>query len=351
MGRSTKSILVLESLKEHRSTGILALILLVLPLVLPYTALATEVMIYGLAAVAFDLCLGYAGLMMFCQAAFFGTGVYVTGLVLIHLASNIFVAMFLGVLGSAILGLMIGYMATRRAGTYLVLLTFAFGELVFFIAYQWKSLTGGDDGLTGIVRPSLEIPEVLSISLQTPLRYYFFVFIVFIISFAIIKQVTLSPLGKAIQGVRENEARVQAIGYNTRFLKLIIFVLGATFMGLAGSLYSMFVCFAHIENVHFNTSANIVISELIGGMGSLYGPIIGAFIIVVSTDILSTVWQRWPILLGIICIVFVLFARGGIWGLLQVIGNRLVKVRMRSGGESMTREKREKEPFESYDEA
>jgi len=283
-------------------------------------------MIYALAAVAFDLCLGYTGLMMFCQASFFGTGVYTTALTLIHFSPNIFIAIFLGILASTILAVIFGFMATRRTGSYMVLLTLAFNELIYFIAYQWQSVTGGDDGLTGVPRPNLEIPGLLSIDLQPSLHYYYFAFFIFLISFIIIKRITISPFGKVIQGIRENEIRAQSIGYNTRLFKLIVFAIGGMFMGLAGSLYAMFVTFAHIHNVAFDTSGNIVLMELIGGMGSLFGPIIGAFVIVVASDVASAYWERWPLILGIICIVFVLFARGGIWGMLRILTERIRRI-------------------------
>ena len=312
--------------KEYRSTLILALIFALLPFILPYTALATEVMIYALAAVAFDLCLGYTGLMMFCQASFFGTGVYVTALTLIHFSPNIFVGMLFGVLAATILAVILGFMATRRIGTYMVLLTLAFNEMIYFIAYQWQSVTGGDDGLTGVPRPNLEIPGILSINLQPSLNYYFFALFVFIISFIIIKRITISPFGKVIQGIRENEIRAQSIGCNTRFFKLIVFAIGGMFMGLAGSLYSMYITFAHIHNVAFDTSGNILLMVLIGGMGSLFGPVIGAFVIVTASDIASAYWARWPLILGVVCIVFVLFARGGIWRTMQIVAERIRRI-------------------------
>ena len=314
-----------KPLQEYRSILILAGIFVILPFLLPYTALATEVMIFALAAVAFDLCLGYTGIMMFCQASFFGTGVYTTALTLIHFSPNIFVAMFLGVLAATILAVILGFMATRRAGTYMVLLTLAFNEMIYFIAYQWQSVTGGDDGLTGVPRPNLEIPGVLSINLQPSLHYYYFAFVVFLLSFIIIRRITLSPFGKVIQGIRENETRAQSIGYNTRLFKLTVFAIGGMFMGLAGSLYSMYITFAHIHNVAFDTSGSIVMMELIGGMGTLFGPIVGAFVIVVASDVASAYWARWPLVLGVVCIVFVLFARGGIWGMIQDLGDRFLR--------------------------
>lgn len=296
--------------------------LVLLPLVLPYYALGTEIVLFALAAVAFDLCLGYTGVMMFCQASFFGTGVYVTALTLIHISQNIFAAVFLGVAAAGLLALLFGWLASSRSGSYSVLLTLAFNEMIYFIAYQWSSLTGGDDGLTGIPRPNLEIPGLFRIDLQSSLSYYVFAAAVFLLCFALIRRITLSPFGAVLKGIRENETRAQAVGYNIRLYKVAVFVLGGAFMGLAGSLYCMHINFAHIHEVHFETSGNIVMMVLIGGMGTLAGPFIGAIMIMCASEFASTLWDRWLIIQGVVFILFVLFARGGVWGIMATIKDR-----------------------------
>lgn len=309
-------------LLEYRSLLLLSIIFIVLPFVLPYTALANEILLFSLAAVAFDLCVGYTGVMMFCQASFFGTGVYVTSLALLHLTSNIFIAISLGFMATAVLASLIGYMASMRSGSYSVLLTMAFNEMIYFVAYQWSDVTGGDDGLTGIQRPNLEIPGIFSIDLQSSLAYYFFCLVVFLIAIFIIRRIVFSPFGKILQAIRENEERAQAIGYNVRLYKNLVFVVGGSFMGLAGSLYSMYICFAHIHNVHFDTSGSIVMMVLVGGMGTLFGPMIGAFLIVLGSDLASSLWERWQFVMGVLFILFVLFARGGVWGMLEKLATR-----------------------------
>ena len=300
----------------------LLLTLAVLPVILPYYALGTEIVLFALAAVAFDLCLGYTGVMMFCQASFFGTGVYVTSLTLIHVSQNIFVAVSCGVAAAALLSLLFGWLASTRSGSYSVLLTLAFNELIYFVAYQWSDLTGGDDGLIGVPRPNLEIPGIFSINLQSSLAFYIFAAAVFLISFMIIRRITLSPFGAVLKGIRENEVRAQAVGYNVRLYKVAVFVLGGMFMGLAGSLYCMHINFAGIHSVHFETSGNIVMMVLIGGMGTLIGPVIGAGLITIASDFASTLWDRWLIIQGVVFILFVLFARGGIWGILESVKER-----------------------------
>ncbi len=322
--------------REHVSIVVLALIFVVLPFVVPYPALANEIMLFALAAVAFDLCVGYTGVMMFCQASFFGTGVYVTSLTLLHLSDNIFLAVVLGSLAPATLAVFIGYMASLRSGSYSVLLTLAFNEMIYFIAYQWSSVTGGDDGLTGIVRPNIEFGNLLHIDLQSPLSYYFFCYIFFVASFIVIRRITFSPFGKILQAIRENEARAQAIGFDTRRYKTAVFVIGGLYMGLAGSLYSMYICFAHIHNVHFETSGNIVMMVLIGGMGTLFGPIVGAGLIVLASDVASAIWDRWLFVMGVLFILFVLFARGGIWSMLQKIVEMIPAKRLHAVASSPT---------------
>ena len=295
----------------------LGLTFVAFPFVLPYTALANEIMLFALAAVAFDLCLGYTGVMMFCQASFFGVGVYAAALTLLHLTPNLFAAIGMGVLAASLLALVIGFMASSRSGSYSVLLTLAFAEMIYFIAFQWSGLTGGDNGLTGIKRPDLDILGLFSLDLQSSLAFYFFCFVIFIAAVYVIRRITLSPFGKILMAVRENEQRAQAIGYNTRIYKMAVFVIGGFFMGLAGALYCMYISFAHIHYVHFEVSGNIVMMVLTGGMGTLFGPIVGAFIIVLASDLASALWDRWMFLMGVLFVFFVLFARGGIWGLVE----------------------------------
>jgi len=303
-------------LKEYRGLLVLGIIFAILPFVLPYRALATEVIIFSLAVIAFDLLLGFTGVMMFCQASFFGTSVYLTALSIIHLKASLFLAILIGVAGAAVLALIFGSMATLRKGSYSVLLTLAFNEMIYFIAYQWKGVTGGDDGLRGIARPPLEIPGLFKLSLASETSFYFLVLFFFLLSFYVIKRIVDSPFGRVLMAIRENEARAEAIGYNARLFKLLAFEICGIFIGLAGALHVLFMNFAHITNVAFDTSGNIVMMELIGGIGTLFGPIIGAFVVVLASDKFSAMWARWPLILGAIFVLFVLFARGGIWGII-----------------------------------
>jgi branched-chain amino acid transport system permease protein len=303
--------------------------MLIIFLMLPFVfnrALAIEIVIFALAAIAFDLLLGYTGIMIFCQASFFGSAAYITGLLIHHFQPNIFLCMISGMAGAAILSLLFGYLGTLRAGSYCVLLTLAFNEMVFFIAYQWKTLTGGSDGLGDIPRPHLQIPGIADIDLFSETRFYFFALFFFILAFILIRKITESPFGRVLQGIRENEKRAEAIGYNVQRFKILAFVIGGAFMGLAGSLYCMFMNFVDITNVAFDTSGKIVMMELIGGMGTLFGPIFGAGVVSLASDIAAAHWERWLLVLGAVFVAFVLFARGGIWGMIQSLRD-MIKTR------------------------
>ncbi len=292
-----------------------------LPLFLPYTALATEALIFALMTVAFDLLLGYAGIMIFCQASFFGTAAYIAGILIHHHETNIFVTMGASLAGTGILAAIIGYLSTVRKGTYCFLLTFAFNELIYFVADEWQTLTGGRDGLSGIPRPDLEIPGVIHIPL-TETGFYYLTFFFFVLSLFLIRKITRSPFGKILQGLRENESRLEAIGYRPRTFKVIAFVLGGLFMGLAGTLHAMFMNFVDITNVSFAVSAQVIMMEIVGGVGTLFGPILGAVLVTVTSDLAANYWQRWPFLLGTVFVCFVLFAQNGLWGIIENMRGR-----------------------------
>jgi branched-chain amino acid transport system permease protein len=303
--------------RSHLNPLFVFMAFLFLPFVLPYTALATEVLIFSMAAIGFDLLLGYTGILIFCQASFFAMGGYITALLIRSFDPNIFTVLFFAGSGAAIVGLFFGYMSTQRTGAYSALLTLAFNELIYFIAYQWKALTGGSDGLGNIPRPDLEIPSLLSVSLFSETRYYFFALFIVILLFLILLKITDSPFGRVLQGIRENEQRASAIGYNVRRYQTAAFVISSAYMGFAGSLFAMFNNFVDVSYAEFHTSAKILMIVLIGGMGTLYGSFFGAAIVVLTSDIANAYWERWPIVLGAMFIIFVLFARGGVLGMIR----------------------------------
>ncbi len=285
--------------------AILAAVVL-LPLLVRH-AIATEIWIFAIFGLGLNLLLGYTGLLSFGQSTFFGSAAYVAGYLLKHYAINVFAALGVGIGVGALSALLVGYLCVQRSGIYFIMLTFALNQLFYFIAYQWTSVTGGEDGMPGIGRPVF-----LGIDFKDPLNYYIFVSVLFLISLWVMKRVVESPLGKILQAIRENEVRAEAVGYNVPRFKLVAFVIGGAFSGLAGVLYAMLFGIVPLEAISFVFSGNVVFATLIGGSGSLYGPIIGSFIFIWLSESVSVMWARWPLLLGVAFVIVVLFFRGGV---------------------------------------
>jgi len=285
--------------------AILASVVL-LPLLVRH-AIATEIWIFAIFGLGLNLLLGYTGLLSFGQSTFFGSAAYVAGYLLKHYAINVFAALGVGIGVGALSALLVGYLCVQRSGIYFIMLTFALNQLFYFIAYQWTSVTGGEDGMPGIGRPVF-----FGIDFKDPLNYYIFVSVLFLISLWVMKRVVESPLGKILQAIRENEVRAEAVGYNVPRFKLVAFVIGGAFSGLAGVLYAMLFGIVPLEAISFVFSGNVVFATLIGGSGSLYGPIIGSFIFIWLSESVSVMWARWPLLLGVAFVIVVLFFRGGV---------------------------------------
>ena len=279
-------------------------------LALPFVVrpvIAAEIWIFAIFGLGANLLLGYTGLLSFGQSAFFGSAAYVAGYLLKHYGINVFLALGAGVGVGAASALLVGYLCVQRSGIYFIMLTFALNQLFYFTAYQWTSVTGGEDGMPGIARPAL-----LGIDFGDPVTYYAFVSVLFLLALWVMKRIVDSPLGKILQAIRENEVRAQAVGYNVPRFKLLAFVIAGAFSGLAGVLYAMLFGIVPLEAVSFVFSGNVVFATLIGGSGSLYGPIIGSFVFIWLSESVSTLWARWPLLLGVAFVIVVLFFRGGV---------------------------------------
>jgi branched-chain amino acid transport system permease protein len=264
-------------------------------------------MLYALMGLGLNLLLGYTGLLSFGQSTFFGSAAYVAGWLLKYYGINVFLALGIGVGVGAVSAAVVGYLCVQRSGLYFIMLTFALNQLFYFIAYQWTSVTGGEDGMPGVPRPALP-----GVDFNDPLVYYAFVSILFLASLWTMKRIVESPLGKILQAIRENEIRAEAVGYNVPRFKLLAFVIGGAFSGLAGVLYAMLFGIVPLEAISFVFSGNVVFATLIGGSASLYGPVIGSFVFIWLSESVSTLWARWPLLLGVAFVIVVMFLRGGV---------------------------------------
>jgi branched-chain amino acid transport system permease protein len=302
---------------------IMIICLAILPFAVPYADLATEIVCFSLLTISFNLLFGYSGLLSFAQASLFSVGAYTMGNLIIHLDVHILLGILLGGIMAALIALPIGIVSIQRIGLYFAFLTFAFNELIFYIIYEWVSMSGGDEGLRGIYRPDLNL-GVFSIDLSTQLRFYFFACVIFVICFYIISRVINSPLGRVLRCIGENADRAEAIGYRVKSFKLMVFVIGAFFSGIAGALHTMFIKFADVEHCMWIFSGDIVLMTLLGGIKSLFGPMFGAVVFVILADYLSTLWDRWLFIMGFIFLGCVLFFRGGIQGVLELLFKKII---------------------------
>jgi branched-chain amino acid transport system permease protein len=306
----------------NRSVLMIIVVLLIIPILMPYEALGTQMIIWGLLALGYNILYGYTGLLSFGHAAYFGLGAYATGIILIRTHCSLLAGISAGVLVACIGAVVIGFLCLRRRGIYFALLTLAFAQMLYFTASIWESLTGGEPGLRNIPQPPLELPGLFSINIYTPLRFYYFVFGFVVLSLLILNRILESPFGKVLQGIRENEKRARALGYNTNRIKWLSFILSGVFSGLAGALHTLYISFVGLEQLYWETSGKILLMALLGGPGTFFGPFIGAGVFLYLEDIISAFTTYWMIVLGPIFVLCVMFFPQGIWGTIREFTER-----------------------------
>jgi branched-chain amino acid transport system permease protein len=286
------------------------------PFIVPHTSLATQVLTYGLFALGFNMLYGYTGLLSFGHAAYYGLGAYGTGIALAKLQiGSLWVAIAIGVIVASLGGAIAGFFCLRRRGIYFAMLTLAFAQMLYFIAFHLADWTGGDDGLRGIPRHTLGLFG-LSLSIRTPLAFYAFTFAFVVLALAALKRILDSPFGTVLQAIRENPERASACGYDVNRIKFASFVFSAFFTGLAGSLEALRLTIVPVEALYWSTSGQVVIMTLLGGAGTFFGPFVGAATFLVLEERLSRLIEWWPIVVGAVFMTFVLFLPKGIWGTL-----------------------------------
>lgn len=310
-------------MKKNTLFLLAAAVVLMMPLLMTSGSLASEVLIFGLAAMGCNLLLGFTGLLSFGQGIFFGLGSYTLALTLtrwpLPMPLALLLAMLMGALGAAI----VGWVAIRQKGTYFVMLTLAFAQMFYFIAYTATGLTGGDNGLMDIPRPSLTVFGQTLWPLVTPWQFYGFVALIFMAAFWLLLKVSRSTFGRTLLAVRDNEERAGAIGYNLKLLKLQAFVISGAVTGLAGGLHAMMTGIAPLSNAEYHTSEMILVMTVIGGTGNLFASVLGSAFYLLVADWLSTLWPRWLLLLGLVLMAISLWMQRGLWGLGQTLWQRM----------------------------
>jgi branched-chain amino acid transport system permease protein len=296
-----------------RLFAVLVALLALVPFVpwLIYPVFVMKVMCYALFACAFNLLLGYTGLVSFAHAAFLGGAGYVCGALMMRMGQSWFglpLAMIAGVATAAFLGLVIGGLAIRRRGIYFAMITLALSQIVYFLALQFK-WTGGEDGLQGIPRGS-----VLGIDLQNDTAIYYFTLVLFAAAFFFVHRIIHSPFGKVLQALRDNDQRATSLGYEVDRFKLAAFVLSASVAGLAGVMKALVFQLVSLNDVSLHTSTEVVLMTLLGGLGTIFGPLVGAAMVVGLQNYLATIGDLVTVVIGLVFVLCVSFFRRGLVG-------------------------------------
>lgn len=299
---------------------ILFIVMLVAGLTAPlfaYPVFVMDLLCFALFACAFNLLLGYVGLLSFGHAAFFGGAAYITGYVTKEWGFTPLLGILAGTGFAMVLGTAFGFLAIRRQGIYFAMVTLALAQIIYFLALQMP-FTGGENGLQGIPRGHL----FGLIDLNNSLTMYYFVFAIFLIGFGIIYRTINSPFGEVLQAIRENESRALSLGYDVDRFKLLAFVISATLAGLAGATKAIIFQFAALTNAHWQTSGEVILMTLVGGLGTVFGPVVGAITVGALSHELSAFGSWVQVILGTIFVVCVMVFRRGIIGELQRLVNR-----------------------------
>ncbi|RBP32513.1 amino acid/amide ABC transporter membrane protein 2 (HAAT family) [Marinobacter pelagius] len=299
---------------------ILFIIMLVAGLTAPlyaYPVFVMDLLCFALFACAFNLLLGYAGLLSFGHAAFFGGAAYITGYVTKEWGFGPLLGILAGAAFAMVIGTIFGFLAIRRQGIYFAMVTLALAQIIYFLALQMP-FTGGENGLQGIPRGQL----FGLIDLNNSLSMYYFVFAIFLIGFGIIYRTINSPFGEVLQAIRENESRALSLGYDVDHFKLLAFVISATLAGLAGATKAIIFQFAALTSAHWQTSGEVILMTLVGGLGTIFGPVLGAITVGALSHELSAFGSWVQVILGTIFVVCVMVFRRGIVGEIQRLASR-----------------------------
>ena len=282
-----------------------------------YTELATRIVVMGLAAMSLNFLLGFTGVLSFGHAAYFGLGAYGAAMAIKYLGAGTMPAIALGVLIGTLAAMIIGALIVRRRGVYFAMVTIAFGQVFYFLAFRWNSVTGGDDGLTGWRRAPIDLGFVTLDSFGDDKAFYYFVLAIFGVCVGAMAMLLNSPFGRSLVAIRENERRARFLGVPIEFHIWLSFVISCLFVSVAGALYALLNNFIDPRALRFDLSGNLVIMAVLGGMRSFWGPLIGAAIFVALQDFVSSRTENWMSVIGLVFVLVVRFFPRGVLGMLR----------------------------------
>jgi branched-chain amino acid transport system permease protein len=285
-------------------------------------SLATKILIFAVFAMSLDLLMGYAGILSLGHAAFFGLGGYAAGLLAVRLGiGNLWIGLLCGILLAALVSILFGIITLQVRGIYCLLITFALGQLLNSLASKWRDVTGGDYGLYGIPVPTIGFVHFE----WGTTSYYYFVLIVFVIAFFLLHRLVKSPFGKTLQGIREGESRMAALGYNTWLFKYVAYVVAGMFAGAAGVLSAYHNGIMVPSDLAVANSGLVMLMTIAGGVGTIYGPVIGAALIIIIQYYAAIITpERWPLILGLAFVLTIMCSRAGIGAYLNSLWKRML---------------------------
>ncbi len=302
-------------------TGLIWLLLLTMPYWMSavggYTDLASRVLILGLAAMSLNFLLGFTGVLSFGHAAYFGLGAYGAAMTIKYIAPSTPLGILVGVATGTLAAMVIGVLIARLRGVYFAMVTIAFGQVFYFIAFRWNTFTGGDDGITGWKRQALDLGFTRIDLLGNDKAFYYFVLVCFAVAVTLMWLLLRSPFGRTLLAIRENERRARFLGIPVERHIWLSFVVSCCFVSLAGTLYALLSNFTDPRALRWDQSGTFVIMAVLGGMRSFWGPLIGAAIFVVLQDYVSSHTENWMSFIGLFFVLVVLFFPRGVLGVLR----------------------------------
>ncbi len=302
MSRNSKIALVL---------GLLALIG-VAPLLSTYwVGILTMMLIWGILAMSLDVLMGYTGLPSFGHAAFYGIAAYVVGIMTTKYGAGFFASVAMALLITAITAALFGLIVAHMKGVYFLMITLALGQVTWGLAFRWTHMTGGDNGISGVPRPDFGA----ALNMWDEITFYYFVLLIFVASYLMLRVFINSPFGNTLRGIRESDSRMRILGYNVWLHKYLGYIVAGVFGGISGILWAYYNGFVSTIDVELDSSFLVFLMVILGGPGTLIGPAIGAGVIIFLQNYLSGIWEHWLLVIGLIYILTVIFLPKGLFGL------------------------------------
>ncbi len=278
--------------------------------------LLTQVLIFAILAMSVDFLMGFTGLASLGQAGYFGLAAYTVAVLTTRHSAGFWWTVVASMVLCGLMGAAFGLITVHAAGTYFLMITLAMGQVLWGLAYRWVSMTGGDNGLAGVPRPNV------GISLDDPTRFYYFTFAVFLVCAVLLYTLVESPFGHSLMGIRESEARMRILGYNTWLHKYLAFVIAGFFGGVSGILWAYYNGFVSPQDVSLVTNMESILMVALGGPGTLFGSVVGSLVIVFLRNFVSAYTKRWLLILGGMYIFTIMYAPKGVLGALRDWGLR-----------------------------